>query len=349
MGRASLMGLKQARPNKRQLNIIRAGYAGAQRYTSSWTADNYATWDDLRLSIAMTINMGLGGVAFTGPDVGGFVDDTSPELLARWMQAACLMPLFRNHSDVESQRQEPWLFGEDIERICREAIGLRYQLMPCLYTAFANSHFYGWPILNPLFSAEPDNPDLRAVDDCYLLGDQVLVAPVLNAHTLRRSVYLPAGDWYDYHSHRRLSGGRMISVEAPLDRLPLFIKAGTALLTMPDTQHADDAAIDVPQLRVYAGHGETQVYEDAGDGMDYQNGQNRWTTFTVTSDDDGLCISRHTEGAYQPDYTELRISITGLQHKPAACTVDDEAVELCLVDGLLLLRAGDFTEICVTY
>lgn len=301
MARASREAVQKHYPDRRPFIITRAGYAGTQRYASSWTGDNRATWDNLRQSIAMQINLALSGQSFTGADIGGFAGDTSPELLARWTQAGALLPFFRNHSANDTIRKEPYQFGEEIERICRNAIELRYQLMPYLYTQFARCSTEGLPIIRPIFTHEHENVVIRQIDDAYLLGEHLLVAPVLTEHSRCRLVYLPAGvHWYDFWTQHHYPGGQWICVEAPLDHLPIFVCAGTVLPMQSVEQYAGENQLDALVLRCYPGDGETILYEDEGEGYGYQSGIYRRTRFTLRSQSG---LSWQSEGKYTPEYT----------------------------------------------
>lgn len=311
MGQASKAALDEQRPGKRQFNIIRAGAAGAQRDSLAWSGDNHSTWDQLHLAISMCIQLGLSGISFTGADVGGFGSDTTGELLTRWTQAGALLPLFRNHSAYGTVRQEPWSFGEPYTDAIRKAIELRYQLLPYIYTAFALNSFEGQPIIRPIFTAEPHNPHLRDMDDCYLVGDKLLVAPALHPHTLRRSVYLPEGDWHDFHTHERYEGGQIITVDAPLDRLPLFVKSGTVLPMWPVMQYTGEKAVETLILRIYTDTGDTTLYEDSGEGLDYQDGEYRWVQFHMFETANSLTIERSADGAYTPPYTRIELQLVG--------------------------------------
>ncbi len=301
MGRATREALQAAYPERRPFTFIRAGWAGAQRYASSWTGDIESTWDALRTSVSLMLNMALSGQSFTGPDLGGFQGDATPELLVRWMQACVLMPFYRNHSAYGSIRQEPYAFGDEIEAILRDTVNLRYRLLPYLYTAFAECSYHGTPIIKPLFTAELDNPGLRDIDDCYMVGDHVLVAPILNLHTLRRTLYLPRGDWYDFHTNRRYRGGRLLQVDAPLNRVPIFVRAGTALPMWPVVQNLSQ----LPQtmtVRIYPGNATTRIYEDAGEGLAYQAGDYRWVTIACKQFGKEIELERSVEGNYKPPY-----------------------------------------------
>ncbi|MBI5669805.1 MAG: DUF4968 domain-containing protein [Chloroflexi bacterium] len=346
MGRASYEAQLKHRPNARPFNIIRAGYAGAQRYASSWTGDNTSDWDHLRLSISMTLNMGLSGAPFTGPDIGGFQKDTNAELFTRWLQAACLLPFFRSHTALGTAAQEPWAFGQPYEVINRLTIMLRYRLLPYLYSVFAQAREYGWPIVRPLFMAEPDNPDLRAADDCYLLGDALLVAPVVQAGAVRRSVYLPKGNWYDYWTNERLKGGRTIEVPAPLERLPLFVRAGAALPLWPEMQYANPQAVETLVYRVYPGEFETVLYEDAGEGLAYLDGDYRWIYLTCGWEDSKLVVNRRVAGRYQPPYQSVRLEVVGLHDEPLQVKVNRQSAPLWFYDDdLLEVTVDDFQRV----
>lgn len=346
MGRASLEALRHHRPNKRSLNIIRAGYAGCQRFASSWTADNYSTWDDLRLSISMVLNLGLSGMSMTGPDVGGFAGDTTAELLTRWTQAASLLPFYRNHSAVDTIRQEPWLFGEPYERICREAIERRYRFLPYLYSRVAECHFYGWPVVQPLFSLDPCDNALRDIDDCYLVGQQVLVAPIMHRQRIRRNVYLPKDNWYDYYTGEIYSGGKDYLIKAPLDTLPIFVRTGTILPQWPVMQHTQAQPIESLSLRIYVGDGQSRLYEDEGDGFGFEKGAYRWTTFTSEFNDEALKITRQTEGEYTPPYRAFDLHIFGLDAPPQRIEVDGRKLEDWHYEaGIVSLQLEDFAQL----
>jgi alpha-glucosidase len=301
MATASRLALETYRPNTRPFNITRSGYAGTQAVASSWTGDNKSTWDDLRISIPMNLNLALSGQSFTGPDIGGFARDTTPELVVRWYQACVLFPFYRNHSAVDTIYQEAWRFGERAENIIRQAIELRYTLLPYLYSVLAECHFEGTPIMRPIFTLDSANPHVRNVDDCYLVGDNILVAPVLEEITLRRMVYLPAdADWWTLDGKTHYKGGQFISVEAPLDTVPIFVRAGTALPMWEAQQHLGQAPTSV-NIRVYGGQGTTRVYQDAGEGLGYLNGEYAWTTFTVN----GNKVTSKVEG--NSEYSKFTI------------------------------------------
>lgn len=322
MAQASLQALEKHRPNQRQFTFTRACTAGTQRIASSWTGDNHSTWDDLHIAISTSLQMGLSGIAFTGSDIGGFMKDTTGELLTRWTQAGALMPFFRNHSAVDVIHQEPWQFGDVYEKPMREAIQLRYQLMPYIYTAFAQHAMYGTPIIRPIFMAEPNNPTLRDIDDSFMLGDTLLIAPILKPKAIRRTVYLPEGDWYNYHTNERYHGGTLVRVEAPLDYIPIFVKSGTVLPLWDTLQHLTNPAIETLKLRVYTDSGETTLYEDAGEGLSYREGAFRWVNYQAEEHTDRLTLTRQVVGDYTPSYKQIELQLIGSRSEITRIDVD---------------------------
>ena len=329
MARATREGLQKARPDKRPFVMTRAAYAGAQRYTSSWTGDNIATWDHLRLSLQMTLQAGLSGFPFTGPDVGGFVGEPDAELYARWFQLGSLLPYFRVHSAKDTGRREPWQFGEQVEAIARHALELRYQLLPYLYSTFARCTQDGMPIVRPLFMADPTDPALRDLDDAFMLGDSILVAPVFEAGATQRELVLPRGVWYEFDTGKLIDGARTVTVSAPLDRLPIYVRAGKTLPMWPVIQYVGERPPDEGRLRVYAGSGETSFYEDAGEGLAYQNGDYRWSYFTCQFLPSGqFAIDWRRAGHYQPPYTQMRVEVVGISGEPERVMLDGQAAPI---------------------
>lgn len=271
MARAASEALARLRPDARSFFLTRSGFAGIQSYAAVWTGDNTASWEHLRMSLPMLCNLGLSGVPFVGADIGGFWDDATPELYARWIQAGVLYPMMRGHSHKDTRPNEPWEFGAEVEAVARRALRLRYELRPHLYTLFHEAATTGAPILRPLLWAFSADPRASAVEDQVLLGDALLAAPVCQPGQRRRDVYLPAGRWYDWWAGDVYDGPADVKVDAPLDRLPLFGRAGTVV---PMATVKYDGTIDdsVLTLRVFPGDGEGLIYEDDGETFDYRSG-----------------------------------------------------------------------------
>ncbi len=266
MTRATHDALRSLLGGERPFIVSRAGYAGIQRYACVWTGDNRSYWEHLAMSVPMMLNLGLSGVAFTGADIGGYGHHAGGELIARWTQLGVFSPFCRNHNEIDRADQEPWRFGERIEKICRSYIELRYRWMPHLYNLFREASLTGLPILRPLVLEYPADGRVHRLCDQFLFGADVLAAPVYRPDAEYRSVYLPEGDWYDYWSGGRLSGGRPVLAEAPLEIMPLYVRAGAVLPERKVRQFAADSdGEDGLAFRVYmpgiAATGSVSVYE----------------------------------------------------------------------------------------
>ncbi len=240
MARATFEGLERLRPDQRPFIITRSGYAGIQRYATMWTGDNTATWESLALSVPMLQSLGLSGEPFVGTDIGGFRGHTSGELLTRWYEVAFLVPLFRNHAENHSYDHEPWRFGDYYEGIIRKYLKLRYRLLPYLYTTLEEAHRTGVPFSGPALLNYQDDPNTLTIDDEFMVGDDLLAAPILQSGATRRLVYLPKGLWYDFWTGVPCTGGSTTEVAAPLDVVPLFVRGGSIIPSGPEMNYVGE-------------------------------------------------------------------------------------------------------------
>jgi alpha-D-xyloside xylohydrolase len=229
----------------------RSAWTGSQRYPVHWSGDGVARFDDLACVLRAALSFGLSGFPFYSHDVGGFSGLPSPELYVRWAQLGMFGSHVRCHG---APPREPWAYGAEAERIFREYDELRYRLLPYIYSEAVKCGRTSLPMMRPLVLAYQEDPNTFTLDDQYLFGSQLLVAPILDA-TNRRRVYLPAGEWIDYWSKESLSGGRWLAVEAPLDMMPLYVKAGTILPYGPKMQYVDERPLDPLTLEIYAPSG----------------------------------------------------------------------------------------------
>jgi alpha-glucosidase len=312
MARATAEGVQAARPQQRTFVITRSGWAGLQRYAMNWMGDNISSWECLRLTAPMIANLGLSGLAFTGPDTGGFAGDCTPELLTRWLQLGVFTPFLRNHASLGAADQEPWVHGEPYESINRRAIELRYHLLPYIYTAFWQCAQTGAPMLRPLFWHWQDDALTHTSGDEFMFGDALLIAPVGEAGVTERDVYLPRGDWYDWWTGQRYAGGQSVAVAAPLQRIPIFARAGSVVPGWPVMQYTNERALDVLTLHVFPGDGASVLYEDDGQSLAYQQGVCRVTHFSTHTSADGLTIERRSEGSFTPDYAQVELVVHGV-------------------------------------
>ena len=254
MAQASREGALKAHPDQRPFILSRGGGAGIQRHAAVWTGDNSSCWEHLAESIPMLLNLGLSGVPFCGADVGGFLDDCTGELLVRWTQVGAFTPFFRNHTNNESRSQEPWAFGEEVESICRGFINLRYQLLPYIYSTFAEAQRSGAPIMRPLAWHHANDPTAARCSDQFLLGRDLMVAPALQKDATARSVYFPTGLWFDFWNGTLIEGGQHVARPVDLATCPLYLRAGAIAPMAAPRQFIDPREADAEiYLHVWLG------------------------------------------------------------------------------------------------
>ncbi|QTI90698.1 glycosyl hydrolase [Streptomyces sp. AgN23] len=229
MARAGYEGLCELRPDERPFLFSRSGWAGLQRYGGSWSGDVATGWAGLRASLSLVIGLGLSGVPFSGPDIGGFTGFPSPELYLRWFQLGAYLPLFRTHSAISAGRREPWEFGSEVLEHAAAALRERQRLMPYFTTLAQLAARTGAPYVRPVWWRTPKDRALRDCEDAFLLGDALLVAPVLEEGARRRPVRLPRGRWYDTVTGRAYDGPGHVVLDAPLSGIPVLARAGSVV------------------------------------------------------------------------------------------------------------------------
>ena len=282
MAKATYEGLAKNDGGKRPFVLTRAAYAGSQKYCGGWTGDNHSIWAHIALSLEQVCNLSVSGLAMCGSDIGGFGSDTTPELLVRFYEAAVFVPFFRNHSAMGTRRQEPWQFDETTIDAVRKTVKLRYRFIPYIYDLAHECEKTGAPIVRPLVYEYPVDKHVRNISDEYMLGSFVLVAPVIAPGKEAREVYLPDGDWYDYYTGEKYSGGRYILADAPLDKVPVFIKAG-AIIPVADGEirSTEDITEDKISILTYPGKGSFVHYQDDNETFAYRNGEYNAVEYTL--------------------------------------------------------------------
>jgi alpha-D-xyloside xylohydrolase len=270
---------KAADPDKRVVILSRSSFAGQQRNSSiSWSGDISGNWETFRQQIPAGLSFGMSGVPYWTTDIGGFFRPndqyTSPdyrELLIRWFQYGAFCPIFRIHGF--HSETELWKYGPEVEKILTQYDDLRYRFLPYIYSAAWGTTDRGEVPMRALPFVYPTDLALRDVRDQFLFGDSLLVNPVTEPHATTRAVVLPAGnDWVDFWTGQNQRGGQTITADAPIDRMPIFVKAGSIVPMGPVVQSAADAA-DPLEIRIYGGNNANfQLYEDSGDGYAYEKG-----------------------------------------------------------------------------
>jgi len=319
--RAAYESLRRYRPHQRPYIISRAGWAGLQRYAWTWTGDSISNWGMLRQTLAMIIGLGLSGVPFAGSDIGGFMGNPSAELYLRWLQYSCFFGFCRTHSSIHVDDRYPWTFGEPYLSIIRHYLKLRQRLLPYLYTLAWEAHQLGYPLVRPVFWHETDNPALWGIDDAFLLGDRVLVCPVLERGSTVRSVQLPRGAWYSFWDDKRWTGGDgAIELPVSLEQIPLLIRAGSILPMQRDRQL--ELHLYAPETTVDASSMSSQIYDDDGDGY----GASRLDTLSLERTAQGLEMHWQTEGDFPFAYDTVQIYCHGME--PRQAWVDGQEVAI---------------------
>ncbi|MDQ3926038.1 MAG: DUF5110 domain-containing protein, partial [Actinomycetota bacterium] len=330
MARSVRDGLLRHRPDERPFVITRAGYAGLQRHALQWTGDNSSWWEHIWMSMPQLQNMGLSGVAWAGVDIGGFFDNCDGELLARFTEFGAFQPFCRNHSQKGTGRQEPWAFGEPYESVCRKMIKLRQRLLPYLYTLFEECHRTGAPILRPLLFEYPDDETTYAMDDEFLLGSALLVAPVTRPGIEHRYVYLPQGTWFHFWSGERFDGPAHILAHAPLGEPALYVRANTAAPMWPGMNHVGEKPADPLTLLLYPaeGSGRSVLYEDAGNGFGYEGGEYaRRDLFCEVLEGAILVSLSEREGSFIPERGSVHLELRGVGIFPESVSVNGEVAD----------------------
>jgi alpha-glucosidase len=275
MARSSFESFQKYGGNKRPFVLSRSGFAGIQRYAAVWSGDNQAKDEHILLGVLLNNQMGLAGVPFTGPDLGGYIGDGSKELYKRWVEVGVFSPYLRNHREQFAAANEPWAYGEEAETISKTYIEFRYRMMPYLYSKFRESSETGMPISRCLCIDDPFDEKVYEQKNQYefLFGDALLVNPMTSKER-SKSTYLPLGEWYDLFSDERVAGGREVTAEYPVYRIPIFVKASSILPLQTKVLSTKDKPSDTLYVHVFYGANAHRFvyYDDDGSSLDYQRG-----------------------------------------------------------------------------
>ena len=325
--RGTYEGLLRLRPDSRPFVLTRAAYAGAQRYAATWTGDNSATWNHMRISIPQLLNLGVSGYAFVGDDIGGFAGNPTPDLLTRWMELGAFNPIYRNHATKGSRNREPWVDGAEHEAIRRRYIETRYQLLPYVYTGMEEASRTGIPLMRPMFLEFPDNKDFQTLDSEFMFGPDLLVAPKVDEKVESYDVSFPAGTWYDFWTGREVLRTKL-SLNPPLDSLPVFVRGGAILPEEPIVQNVDEVPQGPLQISVYPGPNcRGTLYQDDGNTLAYTRGDYLSMQFTCDSRPDSLKLNFSTaHGQYKPWWSTMKVVFFGMNKKPDHLTLDGKPV-----------------------
>jgi alpha-glucosidase len=348
MAMGTTAGLLAAMPQRRTFVLSRAGSAGIQRYAANWLGDNLSRWDHLWLSMPMASGLGISGQAFVGADIGGFKGNSNAELYLRWMQYGVLTPFCRNHSEIGNVDQYAWTWGPVIEQWVRDAVRLRYRLMPYLYATFLRASETGAPVQRPLIFDHQQDPMVRDLDDEFLFGPDLLVAPVFEQGCTARQVYLPAGTWYDWHSAEVVEGGTFRVVPTPMQTIPIFARGGAVIPMWPDAPPSTTGYHpSVIELHLFVpgddGTHTSLLQEDDGLTFASLQGSRYRTTMEVTRSGDRLTVRGEVTGDGYDGFAREELHL--VLHGAAPQTVEVDGTRVPLADGRVRLanRGTPFT------
>lgn len=294
-------GQRAASDQKRVFILSRSGYAGVQRNAAAvWSGDVDPNWETFRRQIPAGLNLSVSGIPYWTTDIGGFVsanpDDPSyRELYIRWFQFGVFCPIFRAHGTRTTNQNEIWSYGPEAQTILTAYDQLRYRLMPYIYSLAWKTTNQGYTILRPLVMDFRADTRAQNIADQFMFGPAILVNPVTEPAASSRHLYLPNATWYDFWTGSTVQGSRAIDAPAPIDRLPLFIRAGSILPLGPDIEYASEKPGDPIELRVYAGaNGEFTLYEDENDNYNYEKGAHATILFSWDDASHTLTIGDRT-------------------------------------------------------
>ena len=315
MARAAFESAEQYGGNRRPFVLSRSGFAGIQRYAAVWSGDNQAKDEHILLGALLINQMGLSGVPFTGPDLGGYIGDGNKDLYRRWVEVGVFAPYLRNHRGQYTAANEPWAYGEEAEAISKAYIGFRYELMPYLYSTFYEAAQTGMPVSRSLsidypFDANVYKPKFQYE---FLFGPGLLVNP-MTSQEQAKSTYLPAGAWYDLFTDERLDGGRVISGDYAGHRIPIFAKASAIIPMQGKVQSTRDDPGPVLYVHVFNGseRNEFVYYDDDGETLNYRKGQFRKRVITFDPAAKQLSFSR-PEGNYAARFRRIQVILHGFE------------------------------------
>ena len=315
--------------NTRPYIVCRSGHCGIQRYAQTWAGDNLTCWDSLKYNIATILGMSLSGVANQGCDIGGFYGPSpEAELMVRWIQNGIFQPRFSIHStNTDNTVTEPWMYGDCTDYI-REAIGLRYQLSPYLYSLMERAHETGLPIMEPMCSAFQEDVKCYEEGVDFMLGDSLLVANVVEKGAVSRKVYLPEGEtFYDFYTRAAYEGGRTVELPVDLGSIPLFVRSG-AIIPMAEDRLDNLKTQQAEHLRILCAadrDGRFELYEDDGISMDYEKGGFLKTSITMTAGERTV-LDFHQEGHYETAVKTLYLDMIHREKAPYWVKADGETI-----------------------
>ncbi|WP_372772885.1 TIM-barrel domain-containing protein [Mangrovibacterium sp.] len=321
--KAMYEGKEKEYPNERILNLNRSAFTGQQRYGSvTWSGDVASTWEQFAEQISAGLNFTMAGLPYWSHDIGGFFRDSNSmnpvfdnqytnnefvELLARWFQFGAFSPVFRIHGYVSET--EIWRYGQAFEDMARKFIDLRYKLMPYIYSEAWKINQQGHVLMSPLAYYYPTDKNTWEIKDQLFFGESIMVGLVTEYQQREKEIYLPQGEWFNFWTEQKASGGTTVTVEAPFDSTPVFVKAGSIIPTGPKIQYATQASAEPLRIKIYPGKdAEYTLYFDDNETRDYEKGEFSEVRFKYTETDQKVTVTKGN-GTYL-NFTEAPMDFT---------------------------------------
>ncbi|MDN4164094.1 glycoside hydrolase family 31 protein [Cytophagales bacterium LB-30] len=341
MARSTYEGTRSLLGGKRPFILTRAGFSGVQRYSAVWTGDNLPTDEHMMLGVRLVNSLGLTGIPYTGPDVGGFGGNTSVDLFARWISIGAFTPFFRGHKAINNADAEPWAYGEEVEEISRNYIQLRYNLMPYIYSNFYEASQSGVPVARSLAIYHPfdDRIYQGAYQHQYMFGPNIMVAPVESNKQITK-VLLPSGSgWYDLHTGKYFAGNQEIYADCPKNQLPLYIKAGAIIPMQSPVLSAAEKNDGELKIHVYKGEGNSvfTLYEDDGETYEFEQGNFSTRDIRYDAKTKSITLAK-PEGKFASKYSKVKLVLVGFEDLSKTAKVGGKKATVAK-DNLSYLKA----------
>lgn len=353
-------------PNKRVFQMTRAAYAGLQRYTFGWSGDSgngnnvLDGWKQMANQIPVGLSAGMGIIPFWTCDISGYCGDIKDysafaELYIRWMQFGVFNPLSRAHHEG-GNAVEPWLFGTEAENISKSAIELKYKLFPYIYTYAREAHDTGLPLMRAMVLEYPTDTETYRLNEQFMFGEEILVAPVVQKGAVTKDVYLPEGEWINYNDGKTsYKGGQWVTIDAPLNVIPVFVKKGSIVPTMPVMQFIHEKPVYPVTFNIYPDRLNAEasftLYEDDGESRDYEHDVYCKTKVTAISLKENIAVTinaRETKG-YEPIGARNFIIKLYTNKKPKSVKLKDKKIKKIRKEKFDSTIEMDFVEYLWTW
>lgn len=309
--------LKRSNYQRRPFILTRSGFAGSQRFGAIWTGDNMAEWPHLRASIPMCLSLAISGWSFCGADVGGFFKNPEAELFVRWYQTGAHLPFFRGHAHIDTKRREPWVYDDATTKLVREALRSRYLLLPHWYTLFHIQEITGAPAIRPLWYEFPADRETFAIETEYLIGDSILVRPVMEPGVSQVSVYFPgeADVWFDRDTYQVFRHGTL-NIPVSLSKVPTYQRGGSIVSLRERVRRASSLTLQDPFTLIVAlsvnGTASGNLYLDDGESYEYRKG--KYVALDLVYENGALSSKFAGPGRFATESWLEKVVILGVPH-----------------------------------